>query len=248
MTAIILPRRRFVSTANIQFVGSVVVNGSGATTPQTLTLSSGLTGGIGSAAATGDFVVVLNGWGAGTDDTPTISTSGYTVLSPGTDRYVSAVSGGDANGIAGFKYFSGAPDASVQVTWSGNAAKGAVAAALVFRGVNAATQMDVTETVASSNSSILVDPSSITPITAGAKVLVLGIAAGNATNITWNMPSSINGWTTAYGTGSTHSSALGAGYYDWTSGAYDPAAWTLATGSDATTKSYMSWTLALRPA
>ena len=248
MSLLILPRRRFVPTANIQFVGSVVVNGSGATTPQTLTLSSGLTGGIGSSAATGDLVVVLNGWGAGTDDAPTISTAGYTVLSPGTDRYSNAIGGGDANAIAGYKYFSGAADANVQVTWPGVASKGSVACAMVFRGVNAVTQMDVTETVANSTSSILVAPSGITPSNFGAKVLVLGLGAGNATNITWNTPASINGWTTAYGTGSTHSSALGAGFYNWTSGPLTPAAWTLATGADATTKSFLSWTLALRPA
>jgi hypothetical protein len=88
----------------------------------------------------------------------------------------------------------------------------------------------------------------VTPTTSGAKVLVLGFAGGNATNITWNAPSSINGWTTSYGTGTTHTCALGAGFYDWTSGALDPAAWTLATGTDATTKSYQAWAVALRPA
>jgi hypothetical protein len=89
-----------------------------------------------------------------------------------------------------------------------------------------------------------VDPTAITPVTSGAVVVslgavghVLGAVNHSIPDLTSTLVNSVN---------STRDCSAGIGYITWTSGALDPAAWTL-TGS-STAMGYVAMSMALRPA
>ncbi len=122
-----------------------------------------------------------------------------------------------------------------------NAAGGFI---MVFSGVDTTTPMDVTPTTATATGSRHPDPPAITPSTSGAAIVSLGGAStwvstqtcSNMTNMLWGAFDG-DSWR-AQGGMSTK--------MDWSSGAFDPAAWT--GGSNSGTDGWGACTVALRPA
>jgi hypothetical protein len=234
---------QIAADSTIVYVGGATGTGTGATYSVSLT---SLTGGIASAAAEGDIVIVTTGWAgpSASNGNPGVTTSGYTELS---DIYGSDTR--SANLSVDWKIMSSTPDTSVTVSGYNNAAYGGATVVQVFRGVDQSTPIDVTTTTATGTNSNLANAAAITPTNAGALILACGIGTTDSTPTAKTLPSTTE---IAYplqvsGTGSTNSAiaAMFAIYYSQ-SAAYDPAAWS-GGENDTTNDSRAIATVALRP-
>ena len=148
----------------------------------------------------------------------------------------------DTNLAVAYKIMGAVPDTLVTVTAS---TTGRLVAIYVLRGVDETTPMDVAATTATGTNSRVANPPAITPVTTGAVVLAIGANAYiDATFPVFTAPG-----LTDFVSGSFDGpldGAIGAGTFAWTSGAYDPAAFTIA--GTTTADSWAAFTLALRPA
>ena len=226
----------------ISYVGGKVA-GTAGQGGGSITLTTGLTGGSGGAPLAGDLVVVTVSVGTAAR-TPTLAIatpSGYTPL---TVQRTSATTY-DTNVQTCYKVMTGTPDTAVTIPASGNNADGIAYSIQVFRGVDTTTPMDATATYATgSGTNNLPNGAAITPATAGAWIVVCGGGAAAAGGT--YAAAALTNFLQANGP-DTNDGNVGAGYYTgWTSGAYDPAAFT--GGSANAANSWGATTLALRPA
>lgn len=227
-------------SSGIQFVGgatnSMLGSGSvGATIP----LTSGLTGGIASAASAGDLVIAA--FAAASTSNLTLSiTSGYTLI--GTEQY--SDDGHDTNLRVAYKFISGDTETTFGFTGVGN--PGAVAV-YVFRGVDPTTPLDVAIAETTGLNTVLANPPAITPVTPGAFIVCVGAGAANTgAENTFTSSDLTNFRTVAKRDG--REAILGIGHKpDWVSGAFNAAAFGF-TGGDGTNNSNASVSIALRPA
>lgn len=228
-----------------RYVGGRSLNGSGTTSNITVTLT-GLSGGLASNPVEGDFVIVVFGTGSTVDRTFSTSSTGWTKL-------VEIYSNDDidTNLAVFYKFMGSTPDTSMILTGgSGSTADSYGVIVHAWRSVDQTTPMDVTQTTATGLNSRQPNPPAITPTTAGAVILATGVSGYNASVssggnfTTTNLTNSV----TTNNSGSTNDVSIGIGAFTtWTSGAYDPAAWT-GGGTSQTTDSWSSITMALRPA
>lgn len=231
----------YVGGRTAGFVGSV-------STAVTVALDSGLTGGSGSGVSAGDLVVVgvgFGGTGVGSPSVAITTPSGHTALTP---QYATSATYDTAHGVS-YKIMGGTPDASVTIPPSTNTAWGGSYVIHVFSGVDATTPMDVAAVyaLASSVANPKPNPPAITPTTAGAWIVAIGHAATSSAPATFGS-SDLSGFLSSYGDDSTDSEVGGGYYSSWTSGAFDPAAFTGGGGSASANQSWAATTLALRPA
>jgi hypothetical protein len=229
----------------IEFVGGATASVAGGGGNTTISLSSGLTGGIASAAADGDFVIAAYA-SSSTDDDPLSITDGsndYTLI--GTKGYSDDSTGFDTNLRVAYKFISG----DTSTTFGGTAAgtdAGAMAV-YVFRGVNTSVPLDVTPVEAAASSTGSVDCGAILPVTAGAYIVVIGACAHNSGVDTWSTPSDLVDFLTV-GSNDTNDVTLGIGHKaDWVSGSFNPVAWTGTHGTNGL-YSVCGKTIALRSA
>ncbi len=220
------------------FVGGNSAGGTAATYSVSLTA---LTGGIASAAAAGDLVVVNTAIGDNADVVMAISTTGYTTVAE-----LWADSTRDTNQLVAYKVLATA-ETSVVVVGSGNILRGGTTIAHVWRGIDPVTVQDVTATTATGVTTGYADPQSITPITAGAVILSLTASAVDATPVAFTVPTDrINIFQEINHAGTNRGAITTVGSTAWTSGVFNPAA--LSGGEDSTSNSYGAVTMALRPA
>lgn len=188
------------------------------------------TGGLTNAPGPNDVVVLaLGGNLAG----PPASPTGFTTL--GTADETSA-------------YRSGLKVCYRVLTgpWGGVSVSGAGWVIQCWRGVDTSALEDVATQFANHSGTIIADPPSITPVTSGSVILCFGSAFQNASF-------SVTGWSgltdarTASSSGAGNYWITGGAYYDaWSSGAYDPAAWSVSGATGL--QSSVSSTVALRTA
>lgn len=198
-------------------------------------------GGAGGPLLQGDVGFSLNGWAVSTGDT-NVDTSGWAELF---DTYQSGTRG--CNLGLHWKAMGAVPDTSATVNASNSANSGSCCAIAWYRYVDPTTPMDVTPPAAVPlAASAAVDPAAITPVSAGALILVGCGASGDITPASLNTISGM----TRRGSITKGGSARGlrvmfCEYAGWTSGAYDPAA----TGSteSAASDASIGFTTALRP-
>lgn len=225
----------------IQYVGGRTAGSTGTASDITISLNGTLTGGLGTSPSTGDLVIVYFGTGSTADRDLVVS--GYTEVAElySNDTY-------DTNLVAAYKFMGGTPDTSFTLTGGTLSTSDAGAVAVqVWRGVNATTPLDVTQTTATGQNSVLCNPPAITPVTGGA-IIVSGGAGGN--NVSADPTTFSSSDLTAFMSTSRSDATdvtIGLGYKVWTSGAFDPAQFTF-SGTDSTSFSSASVTLALRPA
>lgn len=227
----------------IQYVGGTSQVGTGAT--MTLTVGSGLTGGIGSAAAENDIIIVIWGFGGTTDATMSVSSpTGYSVIS---DLYSNDT--WDSNVGFAYKVQTATPDTTVVVNASNDAAYGSGATARVYRGVDTATPLDVTTTTvsAAAQSASRTDCPAITPVTRGATIIAGGIgmqtSAGGAA---FTIPANMNTGITVKQDGSTSDCGCWSSHVEnQMDVSFNPDAVT--GGSTNASSSYAGVTIALRP-
>lgn len=205
---------------------------------------TGLTGGIASAPAEGDVVVVLYGISIGGGDIALgISTGGYTTAELWADT-----PSVDQNGLIGVKRMGATPDTSVTVTTGYAAATtGQIAVVQVWRGGDPSTTLDVSIVTATGTGVGRPDPGSITPATSGALIIAGGLAgAFNGWGMSAFTSGDLSNFFQASSAGSSLETRGALGTYEWSSGAFDPAAWGGGTANSGA--GWTAFTLALRPA
>lgn len=229
------------NATTLQFVGgnkAILTSGSATT----LSLTA-LTGGLASAAAAGDIVIatyIVNNFSdlaLGITD----GTNNYTLIGSELFRASSGSSTGSNVRVA-YKILTGA-DASVTFAAT-TANKPSAGAVHVWRGAHKTTPIDVTPTTASANNSGRPNPPAVTPVTAGAKIIAVGGATAS-TSFTAFTSSDLSNFFTQNAF-LTNYAGLGIGSADWTSGAFDPAAFG-GGGGTSTANSWVAMTFALRP-
>lgn len=229
----------FTPNTNIQYVGGRLDRL--ATTANTIISLTPLTGGIESAPAAGDFVLVYFGVGSFNNANVDMRVNGYTEIADlfSNDLY-------DANLAVAYKFMSATPDTSFTlIGGTGDVASGGAVAVQVWRGVNATTPLDVTSQIATGINTVLCNPPAITPITAGA-VIVAGGAGAHINGTQTYSSSDLDGFITI-GTNDARDVTTGVGYKFWSSGAFDPAQFTF-SADDSSSNAWAAVTLALRPA
>jgi hypothetical protein len=226
---------------SIQFVGGNTASKAGATSGNsTIALNSGLTGGISSAVSDGDLVIAAFSTGDVAERSLSITdgSTGYTLI--GSELYSNDII--DTNLRVAYKFVSG--DVSTTFGPTGATTAAGAMAVYCFRGVSQSTPLDVSVTTATGADSANANPPSITPVTAGAFIVAVG-GCGIETASAFTSPD-LQGFLTVAQSDSD-STAIGIGHKDdWTSGAFDPGAWTNAASNGAA--SWAAITIALRPA
>ena len=227
----------------ISYVGGKTAGRTNASAALAVDLTTGLTGGSGGAPLAGDFVLVTTsvGTAARAPTLDVVTPTGYTPLT--VQRTTASTY--DSNVCACHKVMGSTPDADVTVPGSGNNADGLAYAIQVFRGVDPTNPLDVAAVYAvATGVSNLPNPAAITPATAGAWIVACGGGAAAAGGT--YAAGTLTNFLTSNGA-DTNDGNVGAGYYTgWTSGAYDPAAFT--GGSTNAANSWAAITIALRPA
>lgn len=216
------------------FVGSQTYGRAGSTVDTAVTFA--LTGGVGTTPQAGDFVVLSIAIGQTNSTSAPQGITGYTTLGQvvGADTY-------DAGLYVGTKVMGSTPDTTFPVRSSYSIDNAQAAIVFVWRNVES---LDVASTTASGANSRAANPPAITPVTENSIVMAIGSSAhvGGTVNYT---NTELQGFRTA-AANDTYDVSLGAGYVNWTTGAFDPVAFTI-TGS-TTADSWAALTLALKPA
>lgn len=223
----------------IQYVGGNTGVWAGAVSGNNTVSLTALTGGLSSSAAAGDIVIAVYVVGSTADRALTITdgTNNYTLVD--SELYSNGTSY-DTNLRVAYKLLTAA-DASVTFGPTGNNADAGAAAVHVWRGVNSTTPLDVAAVPATGTGTGRPDAAAITPTTTGAEIIVAG-GASAATGA--NFTSSLSNFITT-SSADTNDAMIGVGAFDWTSGTYNPAAWTGGTTNAA--DSWAAMTIALRP-
>jgi len=221
------------------YVGGKTLAIAGTTSDTTISLTD-LTGGLASAPAENDLVLV--GFGIGTtvgDLDVLMTTSGYTEIAD-----IFGDDDNDTNFAVFRKFMTATPDTDVTVGPTGSVARAGGVVIRVWRGVNQTTPMDVAATTATGANTGRPTPAAITPTTSGTVIDVFGAAAsdtGAAAFTTSDLSNFISVWSD-----DSVDVVVGAGNFDWTSGTFTPAQWGGST--TAVADSWAAVTIALRPA
>lgn len=227
----------------ISYRGGKVAGRTNPSSGVSVAIDSGLTGGSGTAALAGDLVVVtaVTGSAAGNPAMAVTTPTGYTALGQLNQSAVNV----DTSLDVSYKIMGATPDTAVTIPGTTNNAWGEAYSIQVFAGVDPTTPMDATAVSAGGTGTGRPDPGSITPVTAGAWVVICGGgAAGTGANYTAPTNYTTN-FLTANGADSSDA-MVGSGYWDgWTSGAEDPGGYT--GGTTGANDSWCAYTLALRP-
>jgi hypothetical protein len=225
--------------AGIQYVGGHAEGFAGTTSNVTIFIDD-LLGGLASAPAAGDLVIVYFGTGSSVDRNLVVADYTEIVELYANDIY-------DANLVVAYKFMGGTPDFSFVLTGGTlNTSDAGAVAVQVWRGVDPATPFDVTQTTATGIDTVRCDPPAITPTTSGA-VIVSGGAGAHTRGAPGTYSSSdLTSFISAAGNASVDA-VVGLGYHVWTSGSFNPAQFTFAQ-SDSSLHSWAAVTLALRPA
>jgi len=233
----------------LKFVGgkSGAVAGSTSSTPNTVALNSGLTGGFATSVASGDLIIVQVGVGHQAR-TPApvvraVDDTAYSVV--GTAQNVTTDTQ-DIYSDLRYRFHDGTSnDDSVEIGNSGDAADGLAYAIHVWRGVDTGTPLDgVTPTAATGTDTGRPNPPSITPGSLGSVIIIAG-AGGAATGANFVTGELQNLHTV--NSPDTNDATVGLASYHWAgTSAFDPAAWT--GGSTNANNSWAAKCLVLRAA
>jgi hypothetical protein len=222
----------------IVYVGGFAGNRPGSTSTATITFA--LTGGTDSTPQADDLVIISVAVGS-VGRTPACAVSGYTALGQLNSNGTTS----DTSHNVSYTFMPGTPDTTFTLPSTGNGADGQAYTVQVFRNVDATTPMDATSTTATGTGTARPDPPSITPVTAGAWVVICGAGASplganytGPANFTTNFVTSVGA--------DTSDAMVGSGYWTgWSSGAVNPAAFT--GGTTGAAESWTARTMALRP-
>lgn len=226
----------------ISYVGGNTGTWAGATSGNNNVSLTALTGGSGSSAAIGDIVVAVYATGSAADRALLIqgpAAEAYTLA--GTELYANGTTY-DTNLRVAYRILTAA-DANCVFGPTGNNQDAGAAAVHVWRNIDSVTPMDVAVVTATGTATGQPNAASITPTTAGAVVLVCGGAAA-ITGAAFTQSGSELANFLSVTSADTNDAMVGIGSKAWTSGAFDPVAWT--GGTTGAADSWAAVTLALR--
>jgi hypothetical protein len=224
----------------LQYVGGKTQAIEGTTSDAVVSLTD-LTGGLASQPAADDIVIVGYVIYALGDVAVGVQTAGYTEIAELRGNDVS-----DANLSVSYKIMGGTPDTSVTVSPTLNTAFAGAVVIHVWRGVDTTTPLDVASTTAVGTNTDRPNPPAITPSTAGAVVVAIGGGSvENPPGAVLTQPGSELSNFLSIKSDDVEGAVIAAGSYAWTSGAFDPVAWT--GGNNHADSSWAAVTLALRP-
>jgi len=214
--------------SDITYVGSVT--GTAANADFTLTFPE---------IAENDIVVVGVVWSDTADVTPGVNTAGYTEVAElyANDNY-------DCNLSVSYKRMGASPDAAVSIDGNHGIGEGTAAVAYILRGVDTTTALDVAVTTATGTDTAIPDPPSITPLSSGAFLVIVGGSTGVTLDNAVTPPSGFTNGVQAVIADSLDASVVMASKTA-AGGAEDPGVWT-DWGTDATSSSWCAVTMALR--
>ena len=210
---------------------------------------TGLGGGLATAPADGDFVIVSFMTSSTVDRALTTSSTGWTEL---TELYSdnTNASTNDVNLTVFYKRMGTTPDTSIVLradaggTGDGTL-DGAGVVCQVWRGIDATTPLDVAVTTATGIASRNPNPPSITPSTTNALVIAIGACSYITNNDTFTVPTNFTEFLQAQASSTNDGNVGIASFKDWVSGAVDPAVFT--NGTTSTNGAWAAYTIALRP-
>lgn len=228
----------------ISFVGSKIATGlSGANVAVALNSLNNAAGGT-SAAQADDFCVLIYTIASNQDRAMSVSEAGWTEQT----ELFRDTGGSDLNFAVYTKRMGATPDTTVTCVGDAFSESGVAAAVIVFRGVDATTPLDVALATATGTTG-KPDPPAATPSTAGAWIVVCGGAAANDTTALGN-PGDLSSGTNHFASAKAVDTKVGyaaMGFKsDWTSGSFDPLAFT-GGGTSAVDHGWGAATLVLRP-
>lgn len=225
------------SKKGIQYVGSSIVAVDGSASGSSFSLTT-LTGGIASAPAEGDLVLIFVGIGSAPNTAPGPSVSGYATNTVfGRLNSTTSV----RMGIF-YKFMTSTPDTSVVVGNGGNSQFAFSVYAVAFRGVDTGTPFDVTTTATTGTSTLPVP--GITPITPGAYAIQSSTYAHTRGTVGIETVGVLN--PKSAGFNDTYDVSSAAGYIIWSSGIIPATTWAFGA-SPATTYASAGASVALRP-
>ena len=207
-----------------------------------------LTGGISSAPAENDIVIIVIGVAHDSFGIGALSVSGYTTIA----SFSNMSSFSDQfQYYVGYKIMGVTPDTTVSVTTS--SPRGVATAIQVFRGVDVNVPFDVLGTrqgfLDTATAVTNINSPSITPITTDAVVIGIGVLSSANTDTLLscsNLTNVLSVRRRAASGVSTRTASVAMGFAKWTSGAFDPNVWVPdAYGNNAGQGEGL--TLALRP-
>ena len=210
----------------------------------TLTLSNLVNAAGGAYTLVENDVVVIAYASSGTaDQAMAMVTAGYTSLG----EHYSGAASIDTNIAVFAKKMGATPDTTAVVDGPTGASNGTIAVAHVLKGADI-TALDTAAITAAGTGTTIPNPGSVTPVTAGAFIAVVGAGAA-AAGATFTPNADLNTTTNHWRTGNhaeTNDIAIGFGWNeDWTSGAFDPGVWT--GGNVNAANSWAALTLAIKP-
>lgn len=231
----------------IAFVGGKTFAGTSTVSIANLNINN-LVGGLSSAPIKGDLVVVAFSAGSTADRAITVAGNNSGTYTQIAELYSVATTTYDTNLEVAYKVMGDTPDTSLSFTVTTAATSDAYAVAVhVWRFVDETTPLDVTSTTATASGSALANPPAITPVTPGSYVLPIAAAAHASGAQYFLSPEDAVVTFFSNGGNSTNDVTVGIGAYrEWTTGAYDPAAWRFST-TNPTSGSWAAVTVALRP-
>lgn len=201
--------------------------------------------GDGGTISEGDLVLVFQNFATTTNRTMGMVTAGYTQEA---NLYVA---GTYATEVGLFwKVMGATPDTTAEVSYVGSSTDNQRGACVVLRGVDGTTRFDVATVTSSASGTNPNDPNpgSITPVTAGALILVFGAGTDDPTsNFTMSVGANVTFIDNHNGGASAADGACALGLKNWTSGAFDPDAFTASTNISGSATA-ASIVCALRPA
>lgn len=206
-----------------------------------------LTGGLKSSPSEGDLVIVYYGVNSGSN--PSLYVVGYTTL---TDLYYNDTE--DANLGVFYKVMTSTPDTSIDVSpttppESGYSSAGVVAIH-VWAGIDRVVPFDIVIATATGGNSVLCNPPAVTPVTSGAIIIAGGVGAYGSTSVKTFSSSDLSNFITGGNSSGSYETAeaisVGVGSKVWTSGSFDPAAFTFSS-ADSLYNSWAAATLVLLP-
>lgn len=223
----------------IEFVGAATLSNVGDSTERLIHLNA-LTGGTDTHVQPGDLIILgfCIAITSGTDRSAAMLSPGFTQAAYvlGTDIMFTHLS---------CQYrVADKTDCAVIVPGTAGGSSGQAAIAYVFRGVDQTTPLDVAVTTASGSNTGQPNAPSITPSTSGAVVVAVH-GAGNTAFAAPLTTSDLSNLVQTQGN-DTWPGQVAIGWYDWVSGAFNPAA--LGGGSISTSSSWAAVSMALRPA
>lgn len=230
----------------ISFVGSLPPVGANNGGNVTLTFSN-LVDSTGASAALqeNDLVIVGQAESSSSDNVLATSSSGWTkqadIFSNGSNY--------DTDLAVYTKIMGATPDTSIVLTGPGGSVNGHIGVAVALRGVDTSTPLDISVATVTGTGTSCPDPGSVTPLTSGAWIVVVGAGAA-ATGAAFTNPGDLSSTTNHFRSANhveNNDIAIGFGLKtDWTSGAFDGSAWT--GGNVAAGNSWAAVVLVIKPA